>query len=58
MKSEWKVASQYFGEKIYQVYRLIDIKEIDHSGNREYIRAIFTNRSDAVMCARELNEKE
>ena len=38
MKSEWKVTSNCIGgEWFYGVYRLRDRKEVDHSGNREYV---------------------
>ena len=36
MKSEWMVSYQYInGIKLYSVYRLKDVEEGDHSGNRE-----------------------
>lgn len=36
MKSEWKVSSNIInGSRIYSIYRLRDINETDHSGNRE-----------------------
>lgn len=38
MKSEWRVTSNYVcGGLVYNVYRLRDLDEIDHSGNREYV---------------------
>ena len=38
MKSEWRVTCNYIGgERFYDVYRLRDLDEIDHSGNREYV---------------------
>ena len=38
MKSEWRVTCNYIGgERFYGVYRLRDLDEIDHSGNREYV---------------------
>ncbi len=52
MKSKWKVTSQYVGgEKIYQVYRLRDINAIDHSGNREYVRFITSDKKEAEAMA-------
>ena len=34
---KWKVSCNYFNEIYhYQVYRLIDERAVDHSGNREY----------------------
>ena len=38
MKSEWKVTSNCIGGGwFYGVYRLRDRKDVDHSGNREYV---------------------
>lgn len=38
MKSEWRVTCNYIcGGLVYNVYRLRDLDEIDHSGNREYV---------------------
>ena len=38
MKSEWRVSCNYIcGGLVYNVYRLRDLDEIDHSGNREYV---------------------
>lgn len=38
MKSEWKVMHNYAGgEMFYQVYRLRDVNDVDHTGNREII---------------------
>lgn len=35
--SEWRVSSMWLnGKKYYQVYRIKDMKKVDHSGNREY----------------------
>lgn len=38
MKGKWKVTCNPTdsGNYLYAVYRLRDINEIDHSGNREY----------------------
>ncbi|MGN0164373.1 MAG: hypothetical protein ACI4EA_12475 [Candidatus Ornithomonoglobus sp.] len=60
MKSRWKITSQYIDDekKIYQVYRTIDLRKTDHSGNREYVPGIFTNREDAVELADKLNKAE
>ena len=36
MKSEWRVTCNYIcGGLVYNVYRLRDLDEIDHSGNRD-----------------------
>mgnify|MGYP004524380839 FL=1 len=38
MKSEWRVTCNYVCRgPVYNVYRLRDLDEIDHSGNREYV---------------------
>lgn len=37
MKGKWKVTSNSInGVKMYAAYRLIDVRAVDHSGNREY----------------------
>lgn len=51
IKSEWRITSmRILDEKMYNVYRLKDINEIDHSGNREYA-------SDKYFRSREKAEK-
>ena len=60
MKSEWKVASNYFGgdKPFYQVYRKIDVDaKIDHSGNREYAKGVFADKVAAQAFADDLNAK-
>ena len=58
MKNEWKVSTNIIGEnKIYQVYRIRNTNEVDHSGNREYDKA-YKNKSDALKRAAELNGEE
>ncbi|MGM9936984.1 MAG: hypothetical protein ACI38A_06540 [Candidatus Ornithomonoglobus sp.] len=59
MKSEWRVTSQYIGdnEKIFQLYRLRDVNEVDHSGNREYVSGIFGSREAAAELADRLNKE-
>lgn len=58
MKSEWRVSSQFVGdEEIYQVYRIRDIYDVDHSGNREYSK-IFNDEKEAQKFADKLNEEE
>lgn len=38
MKSEWRVTcNDVCRGPVYNVYRLRDLDEIDHSGNREYV---------------------
>ena len=59
MKGKWKVTSNYNGEtKYYQVYRLRDINEVDHSGNREKGSGIIDGKEEAIKVASWLNEKE
>ena len=48
MKNRWKISSDYiFGRKFYQVYRLRDINEVDHSGNREVWPKVFNTKEEA-----------
>ena len=57
--SEWRVAHQYAGSIYFiRVYRLRDKDAIDHSGNREYIEAIFKTDEEAESFAASLNEHE
>ena len=57
MKSEWRVTSNYIGgQTMYGVYRLRNINEIDHSGNREYAGGYSNDRQVAVKLAAELNK--
>lgn len=61
MKSEWKVASNYFGgdKPFYQVYRKIDAEaKIDHSGNREYAKGVFADKVAAQAFADDLNARD
>lgn len=56
---KWKVASNYIGgEKMYAAYRLKDINEVDHSGNREYAGCWSENREAVQVVADQLNERE
>ncbi len=53
---KWKVTSNSVdGEKIYATYRLRDVSEVDHSGNREYAGGWTTNREAAQVLADQLN---
>lgn len=58
--SEWRVSSQYdaSGQKIYIAYRLRDVNEVDHSGNREYYGNYNTDKKAVQKIVNELNEKE
>lgn len=59
MPSEWRVTSQYLnGQKMYAVYRLRNIAETDHSGNREYATGYVTIREQAEQIAESLNNDE
>lgn len=58
MKSAWKVTSNSVnGKKVYGVYRIRDVAEVDHSGNREMYGDYTENKSDAITIARNLNWK-
>lgn len=59
MKGKWKVTSNYIGgEKMFAVYRLRDISEIDHSGNREYATDYTNDRENAEAIADMMNREE
>ena len=59
MKSEWRVTSNLIGDQVkHGVYRLIDIKEVDHSGNREFASDYMSSKQRAQEIAAELNEIE
>lgn len=57
--SKWMVSCNYFnGERHYQVYRLINVHDVDHSGNREYRDVVFSEKASAQAYADYLNEEE
>lgn len=57
--SAWEVASNIIaGERMYGVFRLIDIDGVDHSGNREMFGGYTPNREEAVVVAMRLNREE
>ena len=59
MKSEWKISSQYLGgRKVYQVYRIKDMRIVDHSGNREYAGGLLHDEAEAMELAAKLNREE
>ncbi|EHG21756.1 hypothetical protein HMPREF9334_00459 [Selenomonas infelix ATCC 43532] len=59
MKSEWKISSMYLGgKKVYQVYRIKDMRVVDHSGNREYAGRWYKDKADAQAVVDEMNAKE
>lgn len=46
----WEVAHIYGGGmSIWQVYRLRDVNEVDHSGNREYAGPVFGSEPEAKV---------
>lgn len=56
--SEWKVSKTYAGGiTLYQVYRIKDTGQIDHSGNRE-VYDTFRDEQAAAICAADLNAWE
>ena len=56
--SEWRVSSMWLGKKrYYQVYRIKDMKKVDHSGNREYKGGLMENEYTAMSLAQKLNAK-
>lgn len=58
MKGKWKVTSNLInGETKYGVYRLLDTKETDHSGNREHQHLWTADRKVAEEMVAWLNRK-
>lgn len=56
MIGEWRISSQYLcGKKVFQVYRIKDIRCVDHSGNREYAGPMLHDEADAMALAKKLN---
>lgn len=56
MKGEWKISSQYLGgRKVYQVYRIKDMRIVDHSGNREYAGGLTNDEAEAMELAVKMN---
>jgi hypothetical protein len=56
--SEWRVSSMWLnGKKYYQVYRIKDMKKVDHSGNREYKGGLMEDEFKAISIAKRLNAK-
>lgn len=59
MKSPWKVTYQWIGDcKMYAAYRLRNVNEVDHSGNREYAGDYTEDRDKAQELADRLNAQE
>lgn len=59
LKSEWRVTSNVIdGLTMYGVYRLLDVDEVDHSGNREHHGGYFGHKEVARKFADMLNAKD
>lgn len=57
--SEWRISTNVVaGRKFYQVYRIKNLSEPDHSGNRETRGGLYESRRDAEALARRLNSEE
>ena len=46
------------GKKVYQVYRIKDMRAVDHSGNREYAGKLTDDEAEAMALAENLNREE
>lgn len=46
------------GKKVYQVYRIKDMRVVDHSGNREYAGGLLHDEAEAMELAAKLNAEE
>lgn len=56
--SEWRVSSnQIAGRTFYSIYRVRDINDIDHRGNRETHVGWYYTRGEAERFAEKLNEE-
>lgn len=54
--SKWRVSSTIInGQKKYQVYRIVDDNEVDHSGNREKVGCTFSSYDLAMTVAAQMN---
>lgn len=57
--SKWKVTANPVGGKMwYAVYRIRDIDEVDHSGNREYVGGYVEDRQEAEDLADFMNKED
>lgn len=55
--SEWRVTSNpVAGKMLYGVYRIRDLSQPDHSGNRE-TRGYWETKAEAEKLAKTLNEE-
>lgn len=58
MPNKWKVSHNYVnGADFYQVYRLLDVNGVDHSGNREYLPGVYEAQPKAQMMANRANRR-
>ena len=59
MQQPWQVSKNYFGEGryIYQVYRIINPNEPEHSGNRIVRMEAFNDKASAQCEADRLNKE-
>ena len=58
MKGKWKVTCNPVGDRyLYAAYRLRDVNEVDHSGNREYGSQYMTSEAEAQKIADKLNSE-
>ena len=49
----------YLGsKKVYQVYRIKDMRKVDHSGNREELGRWFGTKEAAQVVADQMNKGE
>lgn len=59
MKSKWMVvANPIGGQTMYAVYRVLNVRETAHSGNREYATGYMESCLEAKRIASGLNEVE
>lgn len=55
--SKWRISTNIVdGAKIFEVYKLKDPLEVDHSGNRE-VMAAYKDKELAQIVCDQLNEK-
>ena len=53
------MSSNYINDKkMFIVFRIKNIHEVDHNGNREYYGEYMDNRAEAETIAVELNKEE
>lgn len=58
MKGKWKVTTNRIGGEImYRAVRLIDINELEHSGNREFYGHYINDKKEVERNVKKLNEE-